>query len=75
MRALTFIFSVVQSPTDLAILTKIAQMLRNGAIGGQPFSKIVGVGHSYGSVQVQALTASSPTALDAALLQGFSMNG
>ncbi|KAF7796598.1 hypothetical protein EIP86_007780 [Pleurotus ostreatoroseus] len=68
-------YNVVQSPTDLAILTEFSQMLRSGAIGGQAFSKIVGVGHSYGSVQLQALTASAPTAIDAVLLQGFSKNG
>ena len=39
--------SVVQSPTDLAILTKFARMLRDGDIGGQKFSKIVGVGHDW----------------------------
>ncbi|KAH9837855.1 alpha beta-hydrolase [Rhodofomes roseus] len=68
-------YNVVQSPTDLAIAIRFAQMLRSGDIGGQKFDKIVGVGHSYGSVQVQAITAHVPTALDAALLQGFSNNG
>lgn len=67
--------SVVQASTDLAILTKFAQMLRNGDIGRQKFSKIVGVGHSYGSVQLQALTVTAPTTIDAVLLQGFSRNG
>ena len=67
--------SVVQSPTDLAILTKFAQMLRDGDIGGQKFSKIVGVGHSYGSAQLQGLTVTAPNAVDAVLLQGFSHNG
>ena len=51
-----------------------AEMLRNGEIGGTKFSKIVGVGHSYGSIQVQAITATQPSALDSALLTGFSMN-
>ena len=67
--------SVVQSPADLAIAIKFTEMMRNGDIGGQKFDKIVGVGHSYGSVQVQAITAHAPSALDAALLQGFSNNG
>ena len=49
-------------------------MLRSGEIGGQKFDTIVGVGHSYGSTQVQAITSHAPTALDAALLQGFSAN-
>lgn len=36
----------MQAPTDLAILTKIASMLRSGKIGGTTFKKVVGVGHS-----------------------------
>ena len=68
-------YSTVQSPTDLAVLTKFAEMLRNGDIGGRSFSKILGVGHSYGSVQLQALTASAPSAIEAVILQGFSNNG
>ena len=66
---------MVQSPTDLAILNKFADMLRSGGVGGQAFSKILGVGHSYGSIQLQALTASAPNAIDAVMLQGFSNNG
>ena len=66
--------SIVQAPTDLAIATKFATMLRNGEIGGTKFSKIVGVGHSYGSVQTQALSATSPQLLNGVLLQGFSVN-
>lgn len=64
--------SLVQASTDLAIAQKFAMMLRHGDIGGQKFSKIVGVGHSYGSVQTQALSATLPQALDAVILQGFS---
>lgn len=66
--------SQVQSPIDLAIAAKFAAMLRDGEIGGQAFSNIVGVGHSYGSVQLQALTATVPTALDGVILQGYSTN-
>ena len=49
-------------------------MLRNGDIGGMKFNKIVGIGHSYGSVQTQALSATQPDLLNAVLLQGFSVN-
>ena len=49
-------------------------MLRTGDIGGMRFNTIVGIGHSYGSVQTQALSAASPDLLNAVLLQGFSMN-
>lgn len=65
------IYRIVQSFTDLAIAQKLALMLRNGDIGGQKFTKIVGVGHSYGSVQTQALSATLPNVLDAVILQGF----
>lgn len=51
--------SVVQSSTDLAIAQKLLTMLRNGDIGGQKFSKVVGVGHSYGSIQVTPITCDS----------------
>lgn len=64
----------MQSPIDLAIAAKFASMLRNGEIGGTSFTKVVGVGHSYGSAQLQALTATVPNALDGVLLQGFSAN-
>jgi len=67
-------YNIAQAPTDLAIATKFAQMLRNGDIGNTRFKKIVGIGHSYGSVQIQALSTTSPDLLDAILLQGFSLN-
>jgi hypothetical protein len=31
-------------------------MLKAGKIGGKSFSKIAGIGHSYGSVQLNAIT-------------------
>ncbi|GJE88554.1 alpha/beta-hydrolase [Phanerochaete sordida] len=45
-------YNVVQAFTDLAIATKIAQMLRSGDIGGVKFDKVIGVGHSYGSITI-----------------------
>ncbi|KAF7980105.1 hypothetical protein HWV62_39511 [Athelia sp. TMB] len=66
--------SVVQSSTDLAIAQKLLTMLRSGGIGGRKFAKVVGVGHSYGSLQMQALSATLPAALDGIVLQGFSVN-
>lgn len=66
--------SVVQAHTDLAIVTQFAIMLRSGFIGGINFTKVIGVGHSYGAIQLQALSATAPELLDAVLLQGFSMN-
>ncbi|KAH7923574.1 alpha/beta-hydrolase [Leucogyrophana mollusca] len=66
-------YNVVQYATDVAIAVKFAQMLRDGSIG-RKFSKVVGVGHSYGSIQTQAITALAPTALDAVILTGYSVN-
>jgi len=67
-------YNTVQGPTDLAILTEITSMLRAGKIGGTSFETIVGVGHSYGSVQLNALTAASPSAVNHVILTGFSAN-
>ncbi|KAF7983051.1 hypothetical protein HWV62_24720 [Athelia sp. TMB] len=67
-------YNVVQSSTDLAIAQKLLTMLRSGGIGGRKFAKVVGVGHSYGSLQMQALSATLPAALDGIVLQGFSVN-
>jgi hypothetical protein len=46
-------------------------MLRQGKIGGKAYSTIAAVGHSYGSIQVQALTQ-TPGLVDHAVLTGFS---
>lgn len=55
--------------------TSIIQLLRNTtAIGGQKWSKVVGIGHSYGSELTQAVSASRPELYDAIILQGFSTN-
>lgn len=49
-------------------------MIRNGALDGTQYFKVLGIGHSYGSVQMNALTAQVPDAVDAVILQGFSAN-
>ncbi|KAF7977400.1 hypothetical protein HWV62_4029 [Athelia sp. TMB] len=70
-------FGVLQAPTELAIVQELGRMLRNGSIGskGQKFDQVVGVGHSYGAILVQAVTATAPDLFDAVILQGFSANG
>ncbi|EPQ54834.1 hypothetical protein GLOTRDRAFT_130184 [Gloeophyllum trabeum ATCC 11539] len=68
-------YNEAQALIDLAIATKLLGVLKDGGIGGQKLSKVVGVEHSYGSMQVQALSATVPHLLDGVLLQGFSMNG
>jgi pimeloyl-ACP methyl ester carboxylesterase len=65
--------SVVQAATDVAIATQFAKLLRQGKIGGKTFSKIVSVGHSYGSIQTNALTQ-TPGLVDHAVLTGFTAN-
>lgn len=62
-----------QAATEVAILANILRQLKNGtAVEGRQFDRIVGVGHSYGSIQVQALTAAAPELLDGAVLTGYS---
>lgn len=68
-------FSVVQSPHELAILQEILRQTRNTSnVGGSKHSKITIMGHSYGSVQAQAVTSQSPDLVDGAVLTGFSTN-
>ncbi|KAF7980111.1 hypothetical protein HWV62_39523 [Athelia sp. TMB] len=67
-------YTIVQSPLELAIAQKFASMLRAGKIGNTKFTKVVGVGHSYGAIQIQALSATVPSALDGIILQGFTLN-
>ncbi|KAF7983025.1 hypothetical protein HWV62_24668 [Athelia sp. TMB] len=52
-------FAIVQSPLELAIAQQFALMLRAGKIGNTKFTKIVGVGHSYGAVQGYTLNATA----------------
>lgn len=66
--------SVVQTPLEVAIAVQLIEQLRAGAFGGIAFEKVVGVGHSFGSIITQAITASSPSSIDAAVLTGFSGN-
>lgn len=66
-------FQQVQAATEVSILNGILAQLRNGsAIEGQQFDRIVGVGHSYGSVQLQASSATAPDLLDGIALTGYS---
>ncbi|KZP14790.1 hypothetical protein FIBSPDRAFT_867917, partial [Athelia psychrophila] len=69
-------YGVVQAATDLAIARQLGVMLRNGSITsqGHNFTKVIGVGHSYGSIQAEALTAIAPNLFDGVILTGFSVN-
>jgi len=66
--------NVVQSPIEVEIARQLGTMLRNGSFAQQSFSTVVGVGHSFGSIISQAVTAAYPRVFDAAILTGFSLN-
>ncbi|QDS70355.1 hypothetical protein FKW77_008952 [Venturia effusa] len=66
---------VVQSALHVEIAHQLIQSLRSGAVGGVQFQNVVGIGHSYGSIQTVGLAVSYPKDLDAIILQGFTMEG
>lgn len=65
---------IVQSSLQVEIAHQLIQSLRSGAIGGTRFQNIVGVGHSYGSIQTVGLAVQYPNDLDAIILQGFTVD-
>ncbi|KAK4506535.1 hypothetical protein PRZ48_000267 [Zasmidium cellare] len=67
-------FLTVQSPLEVEIANCLATSLRQGHFSNLTFSKVVGAGHSFGSIITQAITAQYPSSLDAAILTGFSAN-
>lgn len=62
----------VQLPLQVAIAHELVQLLRTGGISNHTFDHVVGIGHSFGSLQTNMLTALHPNDLDAAVLTGFS---
>lgn len=66
---------VVQSALQVEIAHQLIQSLRSGAVGGVSFQSVVGIGHSYGSIQTVGLAAQYPKDLDAVILQGFTLDG
>ena len=68
-------FDEPQAATEVEILAGVLSQLRAGtAVTGQTFSKIVGVGHSFGSAQMQGVTNAHPELLDGVVLTGFSLS-
>ncbi|KAK9492587.1 catalytic protein [Lipomyces doorenjongii] len=65
---------VVQSSIQVEIAHVLIQSLRDGRFGGHRFDNVVGVGHSYGSIQSVGVTVKYPQDLDAVVLTGFSTN-
>ncbi|KIW69777.1 hypothetical protein PV04_05635 [Phialophora macrospora] len=59
---------VVQGPLQIAIAQSLVQLLRNGTLAGRRFSRIIGVGHSYGSALTTSVASRNPSALFAASL-------
>ncbi|KAK3064732.1 hypothetical protein LTS18_004469 [Coniosporium uncinatum] len=66
----------IQAWLEVAALKALTDKLRAGSIGGVPqFSKVVHVGHSFGSEHTYAMTAMYPGSSDGIALTGFSQNG
>jgi pimeloyl-ACP methyl ester carboxylesterase len=65
---------VVQGPLQIAIAQTLVQLLRNGTLADRRFSRIIGVGHSYGSALTTSVASQNPSAFDALVLTGFSDN-
>lgn len=66
---------IVQLPLQVAIVHEIVRLLRSGAISGNSFKHVIGVGHSYGSIQTQMVTEAYPEDFDAVVLTGFTTSG
>ncbi len=67
---------VLQMPVELSVIYELTKMLRNIALHDVPyrFSKIIHVGHSFGSSLLYNLASQYPTASDALILTGFSLS-
>ncbi|KAI7351409.1 alpha/beta-hydrolase [Hortaea werneckii] len=64
----------VQTGLEIEIARTLAQSLRKGEFARKSFETVVGVGHSFGSIITEAITASTPSTFDAAILTGFSVD-
>jgi len=62
----------IQGPLEVEIAHSLAKSLRQGHFSELKFEKVIGVGHSFGSIISNAITKQYPEALDAAILTGFS---
>jgi pimeloyl-ACP methyl ester carboxylesterase len=64
----------VQAPIQVEIIHYLVNLLRKGKLAGLRFKKVVGVGHSFGSIQTVGVAANYPNDFDAVVLTGFSIN-
>lgn len=62
----------IQAPLEVEIARVLANSLRNGQFSDNKFQKVVGGGHSFGSIITNAITKQYPDVFDAAILTGFS---
>jgi hypothetical protein len=65
---------VVQASIQVEIIHQLVSFLRSGKLAGQTFKEIVGVGHSFGSIQTVGIAARYPKDFDALALTGFSVS-
>jgi hypothetical protein len=65
---------IVQAPIQVEIIHSLVNLLRGGTLAGQIFKDVVGVGHSFGSIQSVGVVAKYPKDFDAVVLTGFSTN-
>jgi pimeloyl-ACP methyl ester carboxylesterase len=63
---------VVQAELQVVIAHELIQLLRAGAVASHSFKNVVGVGHSFGSLQTIGVTSQYHKDLDAAVLTGVS---
>ena len=69
-------YNIVQAPMELAVLTTLTEMLREGTLCKEnPIPKperVLHIGHSFGSFLTNALVAAAPTLSDGIVLTGYS---
>lgn len=62
----------IQGPLEVEIAQVLATSLRKGKFSDNKFQKVLGAGHSFGSIITNAITKQYPDTFDAAILTGFS---
>lgn len=62
---------VLQTGLEVNVAHALIQHLRAGNISGQAFKNVVGIGHSFGSIQTNLVLAEYVADYDAAVLTGF----
>ncbi|KAL9085620.1 MAG: hypothetical protein Q9165_007521 [Trypethelium subeluteriae] len=67
-------YTIIQAQVELAILTSLTQLLREGKLHKeiQVPKQVVHVGHSFGSLLTNGLASSAPELTDGIVLTGFS---